>query len=112
MAIFCFTSQVEFDKNREEILLALSTCSALSGLAARRTEEGAESPHACTLGFIPPSGLSKHGVNSYQLSDAVLLQVPIARPSEIPPWMAIAAPKASKYVREMDLVHLETMQRE
>ena len=48
-----FASQEEFDEEREETFLALSTSKALVDLASRRVSDGTESPHANTLGFTP-----------------------------------------------------------
>ena len=107
-----FASQEEFDEEREETFLALSTSKALVDLSNRRVIDGAESPHANTLGFIPPSGLTKASVKCYQMGDTCLSQAALTRPAEAPSWMASVAPKSRAYVREMDLVNLEIMHRE
>ena len=107
-----FASQEEFDEEREETFLALSTSKALVDLASRRVSDGTESPHANTLGFIPPSGLTKPSVKCYQMGDTFLTQSALARPAEVPAWMASVAPKSRAYVREMDLISLEVMHRE
>ena len=107
-----FASQEEFDEEREETFLALSTSKALVDLASRRVIDGSESPHANTLGFIPPSGLTKPSVKCYQMGDTFLSHSALTRPAEVPAWMASVAPKSRAYVREMDLVNLEIMHRE
>ena len=81
-------------------------------LASRRVSDGTESPHSNTLVFIPPSGLTKPSVKCYQMSDTFLTQSALARPAEVPAWMASVAPKSRAYVREMDLISLEGMHRE
>ena len=81
-------------------------------LSSRRVIDGAESTHANTLGFIPPSGLTKTSVKCYQMGDTFLSQSALTRPAEVPSWMASVAPKSRAYVREMDLVNLEIMHRE
>ena len=81
-------------------------------LAGRRVSDGAESPHANTLGFIPPSGLTKPSVKCYQMGDTFLTQFALARPAEVPAWMASVAPKSRAYVREMALINLEVIHRE
>ena len=107
-----FASQAEFDEEREERFLALSTCNALVDLAVRRSEEGLDSPNTNTIGFIPAPGTSKHVVKAYQLANSLLTQSPLTRLTESPPWMANVTPKSRSNVRELDLIHFETMQRE
>ena len=83
-----FASQEEFDEEREETFLVFSTSKALVDLASLRAVDGSESPHANTLGFIPPSGLTKPSVKCYQMGDTCLSQSALTRPAEVPAWMA------------------------
>ena len=65
-----FACQAEFDEEHEDSFLALSTCSALVDLAARRADEGLDSTNSNTIGYIQPPGLPKQGMKAYQLSDS------------------------------------------
>ena len=66
-----FAFKAEFDEEREEGLLALSTHSALVDLAARLTEEGLDSPNANTIGFIQAPGTSKPSVKACHLAESL-----------------------------------------
>ena len=72
-------------------------------------DEGLVSTNSNTIGYIASRGLQKQGMKAYQLSDSLISQTPLAG---LPSWMPSVAHKSRSYVRELDLVHLESMQRE
>ena len=73
---------------------------------------GLDSTNSNTIEYIPSPGLPKQGMKAYQLSNSLISQTPLARLSEPPSRMLSVATKSRSYVRELHLVHLESMQRE
>ena len=99
-------------ESAEPQFLALSSSPAIVDIAAKRTSDGASQPNAANTGSMPSTASFRSSLKPYLSSSGDVLSSPSAQPEPRPSWMREVVSKSRAYVRECDLVALETLARE
>ncbi len=107
---FRLTSQDSLPE-KEPSFLALSASQAIVDLAIRRSHEAMEASHAHQLGHIPQFS-SKGSLKSYQLASQQVNQHPAIHTEDKFPFLRQVQKSSRSYVRESDLLAMESNQRE
>ncbi len=90
--------------------MALTCSPATLQFAARRADEFASASNAGHVGHMAPS--PKISMRAYQFTSDLVSLTPATHPKLRLPWMPQVNARSRSYVRDMDLVVFETLDRE
>ena len=96
---------------REPNFYALSMSQAFVEFAKGKLEEARTAPQANHLGHLPQGG-SKTSMRTYQISSTDVVVTPAIHTDDRPHWMPAVLKNHRSYVKEVDLIHLESNLRE
>ena len=96
---------------REPNFYALSMSQPFVNFAKGKLEEARTAPQANHLGHLPQGG-SKTSMRTYQISSTDAVMTPAIHTDDRPHWMPAVLKNHRSYVKEGDLIHLESNLRE